>query len=133
MSCAHPYHLRSIRGRPWFVSPNRLLIIYIAFSYLVFLRNFLFGHRAKDSNLDLPLIVGPCYHYTTLLIPAILLLNCTDSSVISCTHGILNMALYSLLNSNGRNSKIRTCDLLLPRQARYQTAPYSDILIIHQQ
>lgn len=70
----------------------------ITFSYLVFLRNFLFGHRAKDSNLDLPLIVGPCYHYTTLLIPAILLLSCTDSNVISCTHGILNMALYSLLN-----------------------------------
>ena len=32
---------------------------------------------------------------------------------------------------NGRNSKIRTCGPLLPRQVRYRTALYSDLYLIH--
>ena len=28
--------------------------------------------------------------------------------------------------SNGRDDRIRTCDILLPKQARYQTAPHPD-------
>ena len=32
--------------------------------------------------------------------------------------------------SNGRNSKIWTCGPLLPRQVRYRTALYSDLLLI---
>ena len=27
---------------------------------------------------------------------------------------------------NGRDDRIRTCDVLLPKQARYQTAPHPD-------
>ena len=29
---------------------------------------------------------------------------------------------------NGRDDRIRTCDILLPKQARYQTAPHPDVL-----
>ena len=29
-------------------------------------------------------------------------------------------------NKNGRDDRIRTCDILLPKQARYQTAPHPD-------
>ena len=32
-----------------------------------------------------------------------------------------------LLPRNGRDDRIRTCDILLPKQARYQTAPHPDI------
>ena len=29
-------------------------------------------------------------------------------------------------SENGRGDRIRTCDILLPKQARYQTAPLPD-------
>ena len=37
---------------------------------------------------------------------------------------------YVLYFINGRNSKIRTCGPLLPRQVRYRTALYSDSISI---
>ena len=32
---------------------------------------------------------------------------------------------------NGRDDRIRTCDILLPKQARYQTAPHPDATLKH--
>ena len=32
---------------------------------------------------------------------------------------------------NGRDDRIRTCDILLPKQARYQTAPHPDAMLKH--
>ena len=34
---------------------------------------------------------------------------------------------YDSKKKNGRDDRIRTCDILLPKQARYQAAPHPDV------
>lgn len=43
---------------------------------------------------------------------------------VSATYDNANKAIIAL--AGGRSDRIRTCDLLLPKQARYRAAQHSD-------
>ena len=73
-------------------------LFYITFSYIIFLRDFLFGRSLMELNHEPPsLIEGMLSVYTRLLISATHFIICTDNKMfVRCS--IINMALYSLLN-----------------------------------
>lgn len=81
------------------ILPTKCSIVTLLFHISVLLRDFLFG-RCFLSRTSLGLL-GPCCRYTKQLISATpIRLLYTQSLNWSVQCGILNMALYSLLNIN---------------------------------
>ena len=82
-----------------FFFPTKISKCYLTFSYLMLLRDFLFGHSPQDLSLNPPAAGRNrrafVLHQTTNLCHAISALYGRYS--IACTCGTRDMALYSLL------------------------------------